>query len=418
MGSSQSSQLHVEDGRRFAKKAEQLDHQACNTQNSELYTQAMNNYYSAVECIRKALEHEKEAKRREILKEKMELYLKRVELLKIWNPAGGKCGPPTKLEVVKSEKSGKPEKPKEGGDKTQHAMVPAQVEKAVEKPGTKDIEVFSDDTVDATAMVAQGFALGKKATEEDRNAVAAADPMLYEMAKRTYHSAIDHFRTALIHEKIPKMIDLIEDRIQEYLDRADILGTWAETKSKTKSAASSAVAAVKAEDKENSKTSSRSKKTEGVAVMKAPSAREDGKKRTDSSKKTNSVVAVSQSVRSKESSRAHKQDTKKTSNTKAPSSTTSKNRAGDAKDDKSRARSKQHNASTSMSKKGSSRAKEPIKAPKKSGTDGKESSRAKKTSTKRPKQTNANTKGAAPKTRVKCTCGARAKRKQSIASKK
>lgn len=370
MGSSQSSQSYVEDGKRFAKKAQQLDHVACNTQNPDMYKEAMDNYYSAVNCIRKALEHEKESKRREILEEKMSLCLKRVELLKIWNPVGGKCGSPQLLEVIK------PNKPKEVDNVKQssRAIAPKQLELSDDEESEKEnVIILRDDTVNGTTMYTLGVELGKKATEEDEVACAAADPELYNLAKRTYHSAVDYFRSALQQEKAEKKISYIEDKIQEYLDRADILDAWAQTKRKTKSAVSSAsasaAAVVRAAIDGNSE---KSKKTNRAAVTtKTHPKKEERKVRVEKKKKSDSAASVKGSVRSKESSKSHKHNEKKTSS-KAISSTNRK-KASESKETRSK---------------------------------------EKRTTSKRSKQHSTNSKATPSKSKSKCKCGSKSKRRE------
>ena len=424
MGSSQSSHAYVENGRRFLKNAQQLDHAACNTQNGELYKEAMNNYYSAVECIKKALENEKDSKRREILQDNMELCLNRVELLKIWNPVGGKCGAPKLLEMKKLEKSKENDESddhddKDGGGKKSSRAVLAESDGTTTSEDTK---VLRDDAVDGSAMYTLGVELGKKATEEDKIACAAADPELYDLAKRTYHSAVDYFRSALKYEKVPKAIANIEDKIQEYLDRADILGAWAAAKKQTKSAVSSAVAAVKASDSQGSTSRKKSEKIVATTATK-PQFKKEQRHVQLEPKKTDSVTSVRGSVRSKESSKSQKSADSKKANNPKPTSSTSKKRSSEPKDGNvsggSSVRSKQTSANSKQSntsKKGSSSSKS---VPKKGGTDGKkESSGTKKTSASKSKQTKPNSKATTTKSRETCKCGYKSKRREKSGTKK
>lgn len=81
---------------------------------------------------------------------------------------------------------------------------------------------------DSQHFITQGVQLGQKAVELDHAACKTSDPEMYSSAKRTYVNAIDYFRTALKYEKMPKTRETLTKKIDEYLQRAELMMEWLE----------------------------------------------------------------------------------------------------------------------------------------------------------------------------------------------
>lgn len=81
---------------------------------------------------------------------------------------------------------------------------------------------------DTSTFINQGFTHAEKAIQFDKVACQGSDPQNFENAKNSYLRAIEYYMTAMKYEKNERIKSSLRGKINNYIDRAQIMKEWLE----------------------------------------------------------------------------------------------------------------------------------------------------------------------------------------------
>lgn len=79
---------------------------------------------------------------------------------------------------------------------------------------------------DTRVFIENGITHAQRAIDYDRAACKASDPEKYDNAKQSYLRAVEYYYAALKYEKNAKTKHVLTEKIESYMQRAEVMKTW------------------------------------------------------------------------------------------------------------------------------------------------------------------------------------------------